>query len=738
MQMARCCGELRRAGVRAMGAAPRPAVSGCWDLRRSNAAAPLGQAQLRGRNRMPLQLRCQSLFNYSSRGAAVSSTTATKGAGGADGSAEELAAEVTRPNRQQLRMLALASALPFVGFGFLDNFLMIIFGEVIDQSLCVAMGFSTMAAAAIGNTLSDMVGIFAGGAVEFIATRCGVEEPPLSKEQQLMHVTKVWQYNGQCIGIVIGCTLGCCPLLWLDPKAADNLKRQKEQDAMLQRVVNKVRDLLGAEAASLCFIDAPRKELYSKATTENLPRFRWTTDRGFMGHVFQSGQYVNIVDVAEEPLYVPELHDNFMGSGIRVKNLLCMPIFERGEIVGLMVVINKVNDRNDEGFSTKDEDVLSAVCSHASAAMGNSQLEEILDGCERAMSKRGSPEWSISAKQRKARLYLPALQGISATVGAEATALMLVDNTGTSLYPEVVDGDLPMEGTFVGQDPVGQAAARGQITNIHYEVPQCYTQGCEIHSELCVPLLDTNEKCLGVIRCINKKPDKRFNAGDIEYISEVADHLGMMLEGPDTGLRRVMKVTRARMQQKEAQRDTSHRQGIWCSLERTEGIQPAEGITMDAYVTFSIVRGDPLRSRQETMGTGIIRARSKDKFRAIRKFTKTRTKTMDSANPLWNETVLTIVPDDLYNVAHNELYVHAVVWHYHTLQHDTLVAQASFPLAELGASGVAGQSEPHPLQLIPGVPSDHYNLDGARIWVSLSRAEVAAAGLVRDLSPGKS
>jgi hypothetical protein len=39
-------------------------------------------------------------------------------------------APFTEPTRDQLTMLAISAAVPFIGFGFMDNALMIIFGEV--------------------------------------------------------------------------------------------------------------------------------------------------------------------------------------------------------------------------------------------------------------------------------------------------------------------------------------------------------------------------------------------------------------------------------------------------------------------------------------------------------------------------------------------------------------------------------------------------------------------------------
>merc|ERR1719343_510517 len=99
---------------------------------------------------------------------------------------------MTAPTPAQLKQLAAASALPFLGFGILDNAIMIVFGDFIDLTLCTTFGFSTMAAAALGNTVSDGFGVFSGGLVEDLAIKAGFEAPPLSRAQQAMTSTKKW------------------------------------------------------------------------------------------------------------------------------------------------------------------------------------------------------------------------------------------------------------------------------------------------------------------------------------------------------------------------------------------------------------------------------------------------------------------------------------------------------------------------------------------------------------------
>jgi hypothetical protein len=73
---------------------------------------------------------------------------------------------VAPPTMKVLSLVALSTAIPAVGFGFVDNFLMIIAGDYIDVTIGVTLGISTMAAAGLGNMVSDWGGIGLQGFIE--------------------------------------------------------------------------------------------------------------------------------------------------------------------------------------------------------------------------------------------------------------------------------------------------------------------------------------------------------------------------------------------------------------------------------------------------------------------------------------------------------------------------------------------------------------------------------------------
>ncbi|XP_792903.3 transmembrane protein 65 [Strongylocentrotus purpuratus] len=137
------------------------------------------------------------------------------------------AAGVPNPTRQQLRLVAFSNALPFIGFGFFDNAIMIIAGDYIDVTIGGALSISTMAAAAFGNMISDVAGIGLAGTVEAFVSKIGVQIPVLTPEQQ--DLTKIrWTASmARAVGIAIGCFIGMFPLLFL--KTKEDIESEDEE-----------------------------------------------------------------------------------------------------------------------------------------------------------------------------------------------------------------------------------------------------------------------------------------------------------------------------------------------------------------------------------------------------------------------------------------------------------------------------------------------------------------------------
>ncbi|XP_076266812.1 transmembrane protein 65 isoform X2 [Rhynchophorus ferrugineus] len=137
------------------------------------------------------------------------------------------AASVPKPTTKNLVDIAIANSIPFIGFGFLDNFFMLIFGDYIDLYLGSYLCLSTMAAAALGNTLSDILGIGTAFYVERLANRIGFTPPKLSPIQMDMNCSRRAANLGRVLGVTIGCCLGMCPLFFKLKGSSDEEKLEE-------------------------------------------------------------------------------------------------------------------------------------------------------------------------------------------------------------------------------------------------------------------------------------------------------------------------------------------------------------------------------------------------------------------------------------------------------------------------------------------------------------------------------
>ncbi|GAB5584225.1 transmembrane protein 65 isoform X5 [Prionailurus iriomotensis] len=124
--------------------------------------------------------------------------------------------EAPPPTPGQLRYVFIHNAIPFIGFGFLDNAIMIVAGTHIEMSIGIILGISTMAA-----------GLGLAGYVEALASRLGLSIPDLTPKQVDMWQTRVSTHFGKAVGVTIGCILGMFPLLFFGGGEEDEKLEKK-------------------------------------------------------------------------------------------------------------------------------------------------------------------------------------------------------------------------------------------------------------------------------------------------------------------------------------------------------------------------------------------------------------------------------------------------------------------------------------------------------------------------------
>lgn len=274
--------------------------------------------------------------------------------------------EVTVPTTEQLRVVAVRYAIPMVGFGFMDNLVMITAGEAIDQTFGVALGISTMMAAGFGQCFSDVAGNLSGGMVDAACTRLKLPHHGLTEGQLDLRISRIYSTLGACVGVVTGCLLGMSCLIFMDTDAADRARRAKELESIFHHVMTEGGTIFEAERASLFMLDGEKGELWSQVATGTKGIIKVKADAGIVGACVKSGELVNIADAYKDERFNLDVDK---ATAFHTRSVLAMPVKdEEGSIIGAIQMINKKSkDGSPSEFTADDEKMIKMMAAHVTS-----------------------------------------------------------------------------------------------------------------------------------------------------------------------------------------------------------------------------------------------------------------------------------------------------------------------------------------------------------------------------------
>lgn len=236
------------------------------------------------------QLRCSSASYSASRprdvGQATFASAAESNIGDVNGSTPRPALlkvqtngdsdnHMTRPTLPQLRRHFLAAMLPMVGFGFMDNVIMLQAGEAVDASLGVTFGLSTLTAAAVGQIFSDVSGVCFGGVIATVAIKLGFTSTMgLNLAQQQTQQARFVATAGRIIGVILGCLLGMSSLVFMELEESTRLRRLKDLQPVLENVIRQSKKSLQAASCHIYLVnsdsDTGELDFIEIGTTQNM------------------------------------------------------------------------------------------------------------------------------------------------------------------------------------------------------------------------------------------------------------------------------------------------------------------------------------------------------------------------------------------------------------------------------------------------------------------------------------
>ncbi len=154
-------------------------------------------------------------------------------------------------------------------------------------------------------------------------------------------------------------------------RAGQAIAATLDLDQVLQLVIAEVKNLVGAEGATVLLRDHDRGELFFAAAagpgSEELLDLRLPGDAGVAGSVVRDARSVLVEDARRDPRFYDQIDAH---TGMTTRSMVAVPLMLQGTAVGVVEAINKA----DGAFTQRDREVLEVMAGSAAVAISNARL----------------------------------------------------------------------------------------------------------------------------------------------------------------------------------------------------------------------------------------------------------------------------------------------------------------------------------------------------------------------------
>ena len=285
------------------------------------------------------------------------------------------------------------------------------------------------------------------------------------------------------------------------------------------------RAALHCERATLWSLDESRPgTLLAMVTLDEAVRaVQVSVGSGIVGAVAESGTPIRIADAYADSRFNPDVDRD---TGFRTGSIMAHPVRDAGgNIVGVLQAMNRLADGSHGepapgGFTDADESLCAMLSLHIGVALRNVM---VFESAVRARAKTDATLSLVRALHESAPSASSLMFSIHSKtpriVDAERCSLFLADHQHSELWAiqGEVDVRMPMDRGFIGHVATTKATLN---------VPDAYADarwsgeamdkksGFRTKAVLCMPLLGSGGRLVGVVQCINKVPSSGREAFD--------------------------------------------------------------------------------------------------------------------------------------------------------------------------------------------------------------------------------
>ena len=174
---------------------------------------------------------------------------------------------------------------------------------------------------------------------------------------------------------------------------------------LLERIMEVSKDVMHAEAGSILLLDEASQDLsffvVSGSGSDTLKSLTVKLGQGIAGHVAQTSESIRVCDAYDDPHFDASFDER---TGFRTRALLATPILNKGEVIGVLEVMNKVEHAE---FDEHDLELFESLASSVGVALENARLFEQTMAMAEDLREALKKERRLSIEKEKMGAYIP-------------------------------------------------------------------------------------------------------------------------------------------------------------------------------------------------------------------------------------------------------------------------------------------------------------------------------------------
>ena len=293
--------------------------------------------------------------------------------------------------------------------------------------------------------------------------------------------------------------------------------------------------LFSAQRISVMVLNR-RKTHFTVLASKDTEGEEMDASKGIGAVVLMSGEMINVKNAYKDPRFDPEWDKV---TGFRTTSLLCAPLLTSNETVGVVYVINKLDDDgNIEEFSKEDESLLEHFADTASVAIKKSQMYHDAIRREKNSLALLSIVRSRSSDEVLESIFLSTIDAIHRLLIPDCISVFICDHMSQEVWVCVNRGGIEGVSVKFGQGIAGSVAVNGQTIRVidayddgRFDESLDRKTGYKTKSILCVgvPGCAANSKPVAVIQLLNKLNGKGFTQDDQDSLELLCKELSLSL-----------------------------------------------------------------------------------------------------------------------------------------------------------------------------------------------------------------